>query len=69
MAPSIIGVFSASLGFAGVFTMTTSVLAAGVIVLLAWGVNTKGYSLEALSPGKSGETVKGEGQQGHRVEG
>ncbi len=49
--------------------MTTSVLAAGVIVLLAWGVNTKGYSLEALSPGKSGETVKGEGQQGHRVEG
>ena len=49
MAPSIIGIFSASLGFAGVFTMTTSVLAAGVLVLLAWGVDTKGYSLEALS--------------------
>jgi len=49
MAPSIIGIFSASLGFAGVFTMTTSVLAIGVLVLLAWGVDTKGYSLEALS--------------------
>lgn len=61
MAPSIIGVFSASLGFAGVFTMTTSVLAAGVVVLLAWGVNTKGYSLEAIAPEKRGDAVKGEG--------
>ncbi len=69
MAPSIIGVFSASLGFAGVFTMTTSVLAVGVVVLLAWGVKTKGYSLEALTPTKAeGVTVKGKAQR-QRVEG
>lgn len=49
MAPTIIGVFSASLGFAGVFTMTTSVLAAGVLIVIVFGATTKGKSLERIS--------------------
>ncbi|WP_347449303.1 MFS transporter [Pantoea stewartii] len=50
MAPSIIGVFYTSLGFAGVFTMTGLVLVTGVFVLLVWGLSTRGYSLEDLCP-------------------
>jgi putative MFS transporter len=49
LAPSIIGVFSASLGFAGVFTMTTSILVAGVIIVVAFGAATKGKSLEKIT--------------------
>ena len=65
MAPTIIGVFSASMGFAGVFVMTTSVLAAGIVVLLAWGVNTRGHALEAILPqAKDGEPGRRERQVG-----
>ncbi|CAK9886599.1 MAG: Putative niacin/nicotinamide transporter NaiP [Candidatus Erwinia impunctatus] len=49
LAPSIIGVFSASLGFAGVFTMTTTVLIIGVLVVTLFGVATQGHSLEAIT--------------------
>ncbi|KOQ91559.1 MFS transporter, partial [Pluralibacter gergoviae] len=65
MAPTIIGVFSASMGFAGVFVMTTSVLAAGIVVLLAWGVNTRGHALEAILPqAEAGELGRRERQVG-----
>jgi MFS transporter, putative metabolite:H+ symporter len=49
LAPSIIGVFSASLGFAGVFGMTTAVLAVGVICAVLFGVSTAGRSLEDIA--------------------
>ena len=48
LAPSIIGIFSSAMGFTGVFTMIAVMLAGGILVLLAWGVNTRGGSLEAL---------------------
>jgi MFS transporter, putative metabolite:H+ symporter len=48
-APAIIGFFSAALGFAGVFTMTTAVLLVGVAVVLVFGLSTAGQSLEELS--------------------
>lgn len=48
-APSIIGFFAASLGFGGVFTMTTVVLAVGVIVVLVFGLHTAGRGLEELT--------------------
>jgi MFS transporter, putative metabolite:H+ symporter len=48
-APAIIGFFAAALGFAGVFTMTTAVLVAGVAVVLVFGLATAGQSLEELS--------------------
>jgi hypothetical protein len=46
---AIIGFFAAALGFAGVFTMTTAVLLAGVAVVLLFGLATAGQSLEDLS--------------------
>lgn len=49
IAPSLIGVFAASLGFAGVFVMTTAVLAAGVVCALVFGLSTAGRSLEVLT--------------------
>jgi putative MFS transporter len=36
-------------GFAGVFGLTTLVLAAGVASILAFGLSTTGHSLEELS--------------------
>jgi MFS transporter, putative metabolite:H+ symporter len=48
-APSIIGFFAASLGFAGVFTMTTAVLAVGVVTVLVFGLSTAGRGLEELT--------------------
>lgn len=53
LAPSIIGVFAASLGFAGVFTMTTAVLTAGVLCVLVFGLSTAGRSLEELTEGSA----------------
>jgi putative MFS transporter len=49
LAPSIIGFFAVSLGFAGVFGMTTIVLAVGVVGVLVFGVATAGRSLETLT--------------------
>lgn len=51
LAPSIIGFFAVSLGFAGVFGMTTIVLAVGVAAVLLFGVRTAGRSLETLTEG------------------
>ncbi|UKA64615.1 MFS transporter [Arthrobacter sp. FW306-04-A] len=48
-APLIIGVFAAQWGFAGVFGMTTAVLAAGVICTLLFAVRTAGRSLEEIT--------------------
>ena len=48
-APAIIGFFAASLGFAGVFTMTTVVLAVGVVTVLVFGLHTAGRALEELT--------------------
>jgi len=48
-APAVIGFFAVALGFAGVFTMTTVVLAVGVVAVLVFGLSTAGRSLEELS--------------------
>jgi putative MFS transporter len=49
-APLVIGSASASLGFAGVFGLTTAVLAAGVAITLLFGLSTANRSLEELTP-------------------
>jgi putative MFS transporter len=49
LAPSLIGLFAASLGFAGVFGFTTVVLLVGVICTVLFGLSTAGRSLEDLS--------------------
>lgn len=49
IAPSVIGLSAASLGFAGVFGMTTAVLAVGVVCVLVFGLSTAGRSLEDLT--------------------
>jgi putative MFS transporter len=54
-APAIIGFFAVALGFAGVFTMTTAVLAVGVIAVLVFGLSTAGRSLEELNESGSAE--------------
>ncbi|WGW11364.1 MFS transporter [Saxibacter everestensis] len=48
-APLLIGVFSAQLGFGGVFGLTTTVLAVGVICTLLFAVKTAGRSLEDIT--------------------
>ncbi|MFD6067479.1 MFS transporter, partial [Amycolatopsis lurida] len=49
LAPTIIGLSAASLGFAGVFGMTTAVLVAGVVAVVVFGLSTAGRSLEELT--------------------
>ncbi|MEV6312783.1 MFS transporter [Streptomyces sp. NPDC051840] len=49
LAPVIIGLSSASFGFAGVFGLTTAVLAVGVVCTVLFGVSTAGRSLEELT--------------------
>jgi putative MFS transporter len=51
LAPTIIGVFSVALGFGGVFTMTTIVLAVGVLGVVIFGASTAGKSLEDINAG------------------
>lgn len=48
-APLIIGFFATQWGFAGVFGMTTAVLAVGVICTLLFAVRTAGRSLEDIT--------------------
>lgn len=48
-APLIIGLFAAQWGFAGVFGMTTAVLAIGVVCTLLFAVRTAGRSLEDIT--------------------
>jgi len=55
LAPSIIGVFAAALGFGGVFTMTTVVLAVGVLGVVIFGTSTAGKSLEDINAGTERE--------------
>lgn len=49
LAPTIIGLSAASLGFAGVFGLTTAVLVAGVVCVVVFGLSTAGRSLEDLT--------------------
>lgn len=49
LAPTIIGLSAASLGFGGVFGLTTAVLVAGVVCVVAFGLATAGRSLEELT--------------------
>ena len=48
-APLIIGVFATRWGFAGVFGMTTTVLAIGIVCTLLFAVRTAGRSLEDIT--------------------
>ncbi|MEW9548222.1 MFS transporter [Nonomuraea sp. NPDC050783] len=58
LAPTIIGVSAASLGFAGVFGLTTAVLVAGVICVVVFGLATAGRSLEELTEPADKEATK-----------
>ncbi|TDD25704.1 MFS transporter [Nonomuraea diastatica] len=49
LAPTIIGLSAATLGFGGVFGLTTAVLAVGVICVVVFGLSTAGRSLEELT--------------------
>ncbi|TMR07658.1 MFS transporter [Nonomuraea turkmeniaca] len=57
LAPTIIGLSAASLGFAGVFGLTTAVLVVGVVCVVVFGLATAGRSLEELTE-PAGEGVK-----------
>jgi putative MFS transporter len=59
LAPTIIGLSAASLGFAGVFGLTTAVLLVGVVCVVAFGLSTAGRSLEELTEqGKPAKTAE-----------
>ncbi|HEV7974320.1 MFS transporter [Amycolatopsis sp.] len=59
LAPTIIGLSAAGLGFAGVFGLTTAVLVAGVVCVVVFGLSTAGRSLEELTEqGKPAATTK-----------
>jgi putative MFS transporter len=49
LAPIIIGVTFAEIGFAGVFTITTTVLLTGALLVGVLGVSTTGKTLEEIS--------------------
>ncbi|MCO1574423.1 MFS transporter [Crossiella sp. SN42] len=49
LAPLIIGMFAGTLGFAGVFGLTTAVLVVGVLCTVVFGLATAGRSLEELA--------------------
>ena len=49
LAPTIIGLSAASLGFGGVFGLTTAVLCVGVVCVVVFGLSTAGRSLEELT--------------------
>jgi len=49
LAPIAIGLAYGSIGFEGVFVMTTAVLAAGVLAVIVFGLSTKGRTLEDIS--------------------
>ncbi|MGV9382482.1 MFS transporter [Nonomuraea sp. NPDC003707] len=49
LAPTIIGLSAASLGFGGVFGLTTAVLVVGVVCVVVFGLATAGRSLEELT--------------------
>ncbi len=49
LSPIAIGLAYGSIGFGGVFLMTTAVLAAGVLAILVFGLSTRGRTLEDIS--------------------
>jgi putative MFS transporter len=49
LAPIIIGLAYAHIGFGGVFTITTLILAIGMLVVALLGLNTKGKTLEQIA--------------------
>lgn len=49
LAPIIIGFAYGSIGFAGVFVLTTAVLALGVVAVLVFGLATAGKTLEEIA--------------------
>jgi MFS transporter, putative metabolite:H+ symporter len=51
LAPIIIGITYAEIGFTGVFSTTTAVLLAGAFVVGVLGVSTSGKTLEEISSG------------------
>jgi MFS transporter, putative metabolite:H+ symporter len=48
-APIVIGLVYGSIGFGGVFVMTTAVLAAGVLTVIIFGLSTSGRTLEDIT--------------------
>ena len=48
-APIVIGLVYGSIGFGGVFVMTTAVLAAGVLTVILFGLSTRGRTLEDIT--------------------
>jgi putative MFS transporter len=52
-APILIGTTYPVIGFDGVFLITTGALAVGVLVVLVFGVSTRGRALEEISGGRS----------------
>ncbi|SEF82122.1 MFS transporter, putative metabolite:H+ symporter [Nonomuraea solani] len=58
LAPTIIGFSAASLGFGGVFGLTTAVLVTGVICVVVFGLSTAGQSLEELTEPTTEEAAK-----------
>ncbi|TDD35033.1 MFS transporter [Saccharopolyspora elongata] len=59
VAPIIIGLLYASIGFGGVFTMVTGALVAGALGVLVFGVSTSGRTLEELT----GTAARGQQQK------
>lgn len=57
-APTIIGVTAASWGFAGVFGLTTAVLAVGVAATLLFAVSTRGRSLEDITDRQAAQVAR-----------
>lgn len=56
-APLIIGAFATRWGFAGVFGMTTAVLAVGIVCTVLFATPTKGRSLEHISHDQQEESA------------
>ena len=54
LAPIAIGLAYGSIGFGGVFVMTTAVLAAGVVAVVVFGLATASRTLEDISAGELG---------------
>jgi MFS transporter, putative metabolite:H+ symporter len=59
LAPLIIGLTFARIGFGGVFTITTIVLLIGALTVLALGIRTAGKTLEQIAAAEIGSTAKG----------
>jgi putative MFS transporter len=49
MAPILVGVIYPTFGFAGVFGLTTCILLAGAVIVVVFGVPTRGLSLEEIA--------------------